>query len=368
MPRGEPPGAPVVDPGEVEGSVAVADGDPLVAKNPHAELADERDPGVGTRVVLVVAGDEVDPVAGPQRPELCHGAPEPVYGSVHEVAGDGDEVGLEVVREPHHPLHLSLADGRADVEVADLRDGEARELPGEALQLDRDLVDLRLGERAPHRPGARAPDRQHDPSGHGAGEDRPPLGVGGCLGSLPEPVPEARGASGGEAQDVHGEQRGEEQEGYAEPGHSEERGHRSELGRARPDEEHRGGHPDGCGDESEPEDAPPGIDEARVPHQARPEVEVHAAEYGDQDEQKDGELGDARHRLTLTAASPPRHAGATAAERQSSAERPPPATGWPSPGERRQGDGGGREPPRGSGPTHPRPPLPQAGGRPLRPG
>jgi hypothetical protein len=57
--------------------------------------------------------------------------------------GEGEEIGLERVREAHHALDVACADGRADVQIGDLHDAQALERGRQALDRDLDFAQAR---------------------------------------------------------------------------------------------------------------------------------------------------------------------------------------------------------------------------------
>ena len=86
--------APIVDAGEIEARLTLSNNDPLVSKHADAERVELLDPIVGARVVLVIAGDEEHAVLCVQIAERRRLIAERRHRAVHEIAGDGDDVGL----------------------------------------------------------------------------------------------------------------------------------------------------------------------------------------------------------------------------------------------------------------------------------
>ena len=89
--------AVVVDADQIEGQRALPDRDALVAQHAHAERRDRAHPAVGARVVVVVAGHEVDAVAAAQAREGRDLVRQQLDLAVDEIAGHGDEVRRERV-------------------------------------------------------------------------------------------------------------------------------------------------------------------------------------------------------------------------------------------------------------------------------
>ncbi len=114
----------VVDAGQIEGSIAVADLHPLVAKRTDSELADPRQPGLGAGVVVVIPGDEVDAVRGPELAEGLHLVLELADAAVHQIAGQGDQIGSQAVHLRDQPRGKLALENRPDVDVAELDDPE----------------------------------------------------------------------------------------------------------------------------------------------------------------------------------------------------------------------------------------------------
>ncbi len=109
-----------------------------------------RVPVFDARVVLVVAGDEVHAARRPQGGEGRHLLAQLVDAAVHQVAGDGDEVGRKLADALHHVREPVLAQERPDVHVRDLHQLETGQLPRQAAQRDGKLFHLRGAERALH--------------------------------------------------------------------------------------------------------------------------------------------------------------------------------------------------------------------------
>src|ERR1700690_4467000 len=91
----------------------------LVGEHPGGE------PSIRPRIVLVVAGDEEGAVPGAQTAQRLDQRAELLHGAVHEVAGDDDQVGLELVRLTNDGLDEVSSDRRTDVDVGELDDAVA---------------------------------------------------------------------------------------------------------------------------------------------------------------------------------------------------------------------------------------------------
>src|ERR1017187_4159005 len=114
--------ARVVDPREVE---RIAYRNSLVSQDANPQSAQVGDPCIRPRIVLVVAGDEEDAVPGAQTAQRLDQRAELLHGAVHEVAGDDDQVGLELVRLTNDGLDEVSSDSRTDVDVGELDDAVA---------------------------------------------------------------------------------------------------------------------------------------------------------------------------------------------------------------------------------------------------
>ena len=83
----------VVDAGQIERRLAVADDDALVVERAEAELGEVGDPRARAGVVFVIASHEVDAVFRLQIGERRHLITEAGDGPVDEIARDDDDVG-----------------------------------------------------------------------------------------------------------------------------------------------------------------------------------------------------------------------------------------------------------------------------------
>ena len=117
--------------------------DVFVHEYAQSEPAKLGDPTAHPRVVLVISGDKVSPVTCRQP---CQGLCVPrqlLDGAVYQVAGDGNHVRLEIVHRIDNRVDVAALDRRPDVDVADLRDGEAVE--GRRQTGDRHVDGLHFG-------------------------------------------------------------------------------------------------------------------------------------------------------------------------------------------------------------------------------
>ena len=99
--------------------------DVLVQQNAQPQSAQLGHPRRGTRIVFMIAGDEIGAVARGQ-PRHRLGVPRKLRdAAVDQVAGHGDHVGFEIVHRVDDRRNIVALDRRSDVDVADLRDREA---------------------------------------------------------------------------------------------------------------------------------------------------------------------------------------------------------------------------------------------------
>ena len=97
----------------------------LVHQHPQPHAAEFRDPGRGARIVFMVARHQIHAMRRAQLAQRAGLRGQLFDAAVDHVAGDGDEVRRFLVDRVHDGLHVALLDGGADVDVADLHDGEA---------------------------------------------------------------------------------------------------------------------------------------------------------------------------------------------------------------------------------------------------
>ena len=119
--------------GQDDRLAAELDLDPTAAQVDEAGVGEGAADSVGVAPEIVVAEDEVDAGAGGQ---FAQGVGDPVdaLGLVDEVAGDGHEVGLELVGKPDDFLEVGLADPAGEVEIGEVEDRdpvERRSQPGD---------------------------------------------------------------------------------------------------------------------------------------------------------------------------------------------------------------------------------------------
>jgi len=128
----------------------------------------------------VVAGDEKAAVARLEAGERRHMARQLGHAAVDQVAGDGHQVGRHPVDAVDDGLQVRPLDGRSDVDVADLGDGEALQggrQPGDG-HLDRDGAGRAAGV-------GQAPEREQQAE-QGNGRRRAPMQAFGGQARRPE--------------------------------------------------------------------------------------------------------------------------------------------------------------------------------------
>ena len=146
-------GAVVGDAGDDHRQSGRMDQRVLVHQHPQPHAAEFRDPGRGARIVFMVARHQIHAMRRAQLAQRAGLRGQLFDAAVDHVAGDGDEVRRFLVDRVHDGLHVALLDGGADVDVADLHDGEA-------VQVGRQAGDGHV-----HRDHAREParvDEAHD--------------------------------------------------------------------------------------------------------------------------------------------------------------------------------------------------------------
>ncbi len=123
----------VGDTGDQQLSVAAA-GDPVfVEKHYHAQSASLLHPLFHPGVILVVAGDEVAAVDGSESSQRRHVESVTLDGPVGEIAGEGDEVHVEIVDNVDDGGDEAALDRWPYVNVGDLSDSESLQGGGEAV-------------------------------------------------------------------------------------------------------------------------------------------------------------------------------------------------------------------------------------------
>ena len=118
-------GADVVDAGEHEQGAVVLQYHVLILEHRESEPSNLARPRTLARVILVIARDEECAMARGERWKRRRVAGQLLDRSVDQVAGDRDEIGFQIIHARDQALDEAAADGRADVHVADLSDGEA---------------------------------------------------------------------------------------------------------------------------------------------------------------------------------------------------------------------------------------------------
>ena len=112
---------------------ATRDGDVGVAEHAKPHRLEVRRPRRRPRVVVVVAEHEERPVPGRQRLERRHVARQPRHRSVHDVAGQRDEIRRQLPSHVDDPLDVCQAHPRHGVQIADgLHDPESCRDPAPA--------------------------------------------------------------------------------------------------------------------------------------------------------------------------------------------------------------------------------------------
>ena len=96
----------------------------FVRQYPEPEPAQLLCPCAFAGVVLVVAGHEVHTMPGPEIRQRLHIGAELTDAAVHQIAGDGNHVGLQRIDRVDDRAHIAALDRRADMHIADLHDRE----------------------------------------------------------------------------------------------------------------------------------------------------------------------------------------------------------------------------------------------------
>src|SRR5439155_1183323 len=110
------------------------------------EAAELGHPFVGPRVVLVVAGYEVNAVPGRELGERLDLRAQGGHAAVDEIAGDHDGVGTLQIGFFDDVLEEASAERGADVNIGELDDREAGQGRGQSLESDVHFVDIDIGE------------------------------------------------------------------------------------------------------------------------------------------------------------------------------------------------------------------------------
>src|SRR5712692_6202772 len=94
----------------------------LVVQHGDTQSPQFRHPGVGSGIVLVISGDEVDALPRAQGGQRSHVLAQLPDRTVDKVAGDRYYVWLELVHLLHDAVEKSATQSRSDVDVGDLHD------------------------------------------------------------------------------------------------------------------------------------------------------------------------------------------------------------------------------------------------------
>jgi hypothetical protein len=133
----------------------------FVHQNGQPQAAQRLDPGVCAGVVLVVACHKESAMARAQPGQRRHMGAQLRHRAVDQVAGHGHHVRTQAVHGVHDALQVTVADRGPDVDIADLRHGEAVQCRGQP------------GHRHLHgHDGCRAPSVQKAQRGHQRGRQQ----------------------------------------------------------------------------------------------------------------------------------------------------------------------------------------------------
>ena len=137
--------------------------DMLVEQHVQAQPAELIDPRMSSGVVLVVPRHEKSAVAGVHPLQRARVGGQILDTAVDDVAGDGDDIGLQRVDGLHNGLDIRAFDGRSDMQIAHLHDGESAQRLGQRGDRHVDAPDSRPPARIEQPDGA----RQDGKKGHG---------------------------------------------------------------------------------------------------------------------------------------------------------------------------------------------------------
>ena len=99
--------------------------DMLIQEHTQSQSPQLPRPGGCSRVVLMVARHKVRPMAGDEPRERSYVRPQLLHASVYQVPCHRDHVGGQCVDGVDDGLDIVALDRCADMDVADLRDGES---------------------------------------------------------------------------------------------------------------------------------------------------------------------------------------------------------------------------------------------------
>ena len=141
----------------------------LIFQHRQAQPADFPGPRVLTRIVLVVAGDEVGAMTGGQARQGRRMPGQLRHRAVAQVTGHGDQVRPQAIDPIDQLLHETALDGRTHVHVAELGDGKPMQPVGKTLDGNVDVYQPRPARhgQAHRRRGER---QHHHAVGGGAGQ------------------------------------------------------------------------------------------------------------------------------------------------------------------------------------------------------
>ena len=143
----------------------------LVQQHRQPEPAQLHNPGIGARVILVVAGHKIRAVTRAQISQRRHMRRQLADLAVDQITGNGHQVSLQRVDLVHDAPQIRPAYRRPDMDVADLRHGKT--VPGRRQTNDRN-VDPHHRRRSP---GVEKPQQRDQPGKqrHGLGRQAAPL-------------------------------------------------------------------------------------------------------------------------------------------------------------------------------------------------
>lgn len=269
-----------------------------VAQHPNPQALEVGAPGIHPGVVLVVARAKDRPESGGEAAERGHVLRESLHGAIDEVAREHDQVRRER-GDPGEQVFGELpADGRADVNVAQLHDAQAVEGLGQAVEHHPDLAQLGLGERRPHARGrdAGAAGRRGCRSEPGQGDA--PLGVARGLGAGVRAAPGGAQARPDASQDPQRlAQQGDRQQDrqQAQPAEDRPGQHHADRRRQKPEPDHTRHLKGRRADPEVAADAAPAVRRIEIPHETQIQIAMHQHHHGGDDRDEDDHLKGTAH-------------------------------------------------------------------------
>jgi len=115
----------------------------LVEQHLHSKRAEVSAPGPRPGIAIVVAQDEDDTMCGFQVGKRRHVTGQALRRAIDDVGREHDQIGLQRVAHLDHTSHVALADGRSDMQIADLHDAKALECERQSIDGDANLPHLR---------------------------------------------------------------------------------------------------------------------------------------------------------------------------------------------------------------------------------